>query len=94
MYVVQFTAAGHRLFKKLPPEIKTEIVLKAKLLEKDPLQGEQLHGKYRFLRSLHFSYKGIAYRIIYQVLANRETVVIYLADKRENIYKRLKHMGI
>jgi mRNA-degrading endonuclease RelE of RelBE toxin-antitoxin system len=94
MYVVQFTAAGHRLFKKLPPDVKAAIVEKATLLKTDPLQGEQLQGKYHFLRSLHFSIKGVAYRIIYQVLANANAVVIHLADKRENIYKRLEHMGI
>jgi mRNA-degrading endonuclease RelE of RelBE toxin-antitoxin system len=94
MYTVQFTPAGHRIFKKLPKDVKEEIVAKATILKTDPLQGEQLHGKYHYLRSLHFSYKAVAYRIIYQWIVPKETVVIYLADKRENIYKRLEHMGI
>ena len=94
MYSVQFTGSGHRLFKKLAPDIKKEIVAKATVLKTDPQSGEQLQGKYRNLRSLHFSYKGVAYRIIYQVLTQQEMVIIHLADKRENIYKRLEHMGL
>lgn len=58
------------------------------------MSGEQLKGKYRFLRSLHISYKGVAYRIIYQVVSQTGTVVIFLADKRENIYRRLEHTGL
>ena len=94
MYVVQFTSAAHRIFKKLPKDVQSEIVEKATLLKSDPLQGEQLQGKHRYLRSLHFTHHGVAYRIIYQVLSQAQTVVIHLADKRENIYKRLEHMGI
>jgi mRNA-degrading endonuclease RelE of RelBE toxin-antitoxin system len=94
MYQVQFAAAGHRLFKKLAPAIKAEIKAQAKILQTDPMQGKQLHGKYRHLRSLHFSSNGVAYRIIYQVIPAQDSVFIYLADKRENIYKRLEHMGI
>ena len=92
MHAVQFTSAAHRIFKKLPKDVQGEIVTKATFLKNDPLQGEQLHGKFRFLRSLHFSYKGVAYRIIYQVFTETETIIIHLADKRENIYKRLEHM--
>ena len=94
MYTVQFAPAGHRIFKKLPKDIKETIVEQATRLKTDPKLGEQLQGKYRDLRSLHFSYNGVAYRIIYQWFVPRELVVIYLADKRENIYKRLEHMGV
>ena len=57
------------------------------------MAGEPLQGRYRQLRSIHLTHEGVSYRIIYQVFTNTETVSIYLADKRENIYKRLMHMG-
>ncbi len=94
MYRLFFEPAAFRIFKKLPPDVKGHLKEQAAVLAHDPLQGEQLKGKHRLLRSLHTSYKGTAYRIIYQVITQSETVLIRLADKRENIYKRLEHMGI
>ena len=93
MYGVQFTAAAYRLFKKLSKDVRNQIATQATSLKIDPLKGEQLHGKFRMLRSLHFSYKGVAYRVIYQVFSQTQTVIIRLADKRENIYKRLEEMS-
>jgi len=92
MYKLAFEPAGFRLFKKLPPVIKEQLIHSAKSLIVSPLKGEQLKGRYRNMRSLHLSINGVAYRIIYQVQAKTETIIIRLADKRENIYKRLEHM--
>ena len=92
MYHLVFEPAGFRLFKKLPPPIKAVMSQQAEKLKTDPLIGEPLKGKYRQLRSLHFSHQGVAYRIIYQVIEATQTVSVRLADKRENIYKRLEHM--
>jgi mRNA-degrading endonuclease RelE of RelBE toxin-antitoxin system len=92
MYNVLFEPAGFRLFKKLSRPIKAVISQQAERLKTEPLIGEPLKGKYRQLRSLHFSHQGVAYRIIYQVFEATRTVSVRLADKRENIYKRLEHM--
>jgi mRNA-degrading endonuclease RelE of RelBE toxin-antitoxin system len=92
MYNVLFEPAGFRLFKKLSRPIKAVISQQAERLKTEPLIGEPLKGKYRQLRSLHFSHQGVAYRIIYQVFEATQTVTVRLADKRENIYKRLEHM--
>jgi mRNA-degrading endonuclease RelE of RelBE toxin-antitoxin system len=92
MYNVLFEPAGFRLFKKLSRPIKAVISQQTERLKTEPLIGEPLKGKYRQLRSLHFSHQGVAYRIIYQVFEATQTVTVRLADKRENIYKRLEHM--
>ena len=94
MYSLQFTNPAARIFKKLPPDVRAELIRQAETLKQAPMTGEQLKGKYRFLRSLHLSYKGVAYRIIYQVVSQTDTIAIFLADKRENIYRRLEHMGL
>jgi addiction module RelE/StbE family toxin len=94
MYTVKFTSAAAKVLKKLDKPVQNELANKAKLLEQTPLLGKPLKGKYRVLRSFHVSYKGIAYRVIYQVVSHAETVIIFLADKRENIYRRLEHMKI
>lgn len=80
--------------KKLPREIQEEIVRHAETLKAAPMSGEQLKGKYRFMRSLHFGYKGTAYRIIYQVVSRAEMVVVFLADKWENICRKLDRIRL
>jgi hypothetical protein len=41
---------------------------------------------------VRLTHEVVAYRIMYQVFTQTETVIIYLADKREDIYKRFVHM--
>jgi mRNA-degrading endonuclease RelE of RelBE toxin-antitoxin system len=90
MYSVNFSSAARRLFKKLDKHIKDEILKQAERLAQQPMAGKPLEGKFRHYRSLHFSYKGVAYRIAYTVNTETQSVLILLADKRENFYKRLE----
>jgi mRNA-degrading endonuclease RelE of RelBE toxin-antitoxin system len=83
----------HPFQGKLPAPVQKALIEAAQQLKETPLAGKPLSGRYRHLRSLHLTHEAVAYRIIYQVFAQAETVSIYLADKRENIYKRLVHMG-
>ena len=94
MYAIFFTSQARRLFKKLPPDVQNKLKTEARTLDTNPLAGEPLQGSYRSFCSLHISYKGVAYRIIYQVLSKVNQIVIVLADKRENLYKRLQEMKL
>ena len=94
MYSIFFTSQARRLFKRLPQDVQDKLKTEAKALDTNPLGGEPLQGAYRAYRSLHVSYKGIAYRIIYQILSKTNSIVIVLADKRENLYKRLQEMKL
>ena len=94
MYAIYFTSQASRLFKKLPQDIQDKLKAEAKTLDANSLEGEPLQGSYRQYRSLHVSFKGTAYRIIYQVLAKENSIVVVLADKRENLYKRLQEMKL
>ena len=94
MYSIFFTNQARRLFKKLPQDIQDKLKAEAKTLDINPLAGEPLQGGYRQYRSLHVSFKGVAYRIIYQVLSKANQIVVVLADKRENLYKRLQEMKL
>lgn len=94
MYSIFFTSQARRLFKKLPQDVQEKLETEAKALDTNPLAGEPLQGAYRSYRSLHTSYEGVSYRIIYQIFSKAKQVVIVLADKRENLYKRLQEMEI
>lgn len=58
-----------------------------------PLSGEPLQGSDRAYPSLHVSFQGVPYRIIYQMLTKANSIVRVLVDKRENLYKRLQEMN-
>ena len=94
MYAIFFTNQARRIFKKLPQDIQDKLKKEAGVLGSNPLSGKSLQGAYRQYRSLHTSYKGVAYRIIYQIFSKTNSIVIVLADKRENLYKRLQEMKL
>ena len=94
MYAIFFTNRARRIFKKLPQDIQEKLKKEASALGQSPLAGEPLQGSYRHYRSLHTSYKGVAYRIIYQFVTQTNSIVIVLADKRENLYKHLQEMRL
>ena len=94
MYSIFFTNQAQRVFKKLTPDVQDKLKSEASTLSGNPLAGEPLQGAYRAYRSLHLSHKGTAYRIIYQIVTKSNMIVIFLADKRENIYKRLQEMKL
>ncbi len=94
MFVLEFEPAAFRIFKKLPKDVQEKIANEAEVLKTNPLAGEPLKGKYKYLRSLHLSFKGSAYRVIYQVFSQTSTVMVRLATTRENIYRRLDQMKI
>ena len=93
-YTLNIDKPGLALFKKLPEPIQAALIEKAKVLKTQPTAGEQLKGKYRHLRSLHLFIEGTAYRIIYQVFAKSEAIVVRLAAPRENIYRKLDEMRL
>lgn len=94
MYTVFLTTQAIRLFKKLPQDVQDKLKKEASTLPQNPLSGEPLQGRFRAYRSLHVSIKGVGYRIIYQVISNANSIVIVVADKRENLYKRLQEMKL
>lgn len=94
MYIILIDRAAFKVFKKLPVSIQESLIAKTQILKNNPLAGVTLKGKYRNLRSFHLGLKGISYRVIYQVFTDPSRIVIRLADKRENIYKRLEEMKI
>jgi mRNA-degrading endonuclease RelE of RelBE toxin-antitoxin system len=93
MYSVNFTSRAARIFKKFEDPLKREFGKHIEYLNDHPMNGEPLQGAFKGLRSIHFTFKGVAYRLIYSVNIRSEQILIYLADKRENIYKRLEEVG-
>ena len=74
-YTVQISPTAHRLARKLPKDVRQSIVLHAKRLATKPRIGAKLKGRLAFLHSYHFSYKGVPYRIIYEISKEKQQIV-------------------
>jgi len=93
-YILEITSAALRQAKKLPKNVRQAIVQKSEGLSKNPLIGEKLRGKYSFLRSFHFSFKGTQYRVIYETDHRLKKIYVRLVDSRENLYRNLDKMKL
>ena len=77
--------------KKLNPKA-AELIQKHYLavIKEDPYQAENLSGKFSSLKSYHFKYIGVDYRIIYQIFEDEKIIRLLMIGTRENFYKKLK----
>ncbi|MBI4722269.1 MAG: type II toxin-antitoxin system RelE/ParE family toxin [Candidatus Stahlbacteria bacterium] len=60
----------------------------AEIAESPYTVGKRLMGNLKDFYSYRFSYQGVNYRIIYEILKEK-LVVILMVSTRENLYKRL-----
>lgn len=93
-YNVEISSTAKRLVKKFPRNIREEIVKHSKIIASNPSVGEKLRGKHSFLFSYHFGFKGVQYRMIYEISQEKKIIYIRLATTRENIYRRLEEMNV
>ena len=74
------------------PQVDRE--LKAKhlpTLQASPLEaGQALSGPLRRFRRYAFSYRGVSYRIVYEVEREAGVVYVLMIGKREGFYERLR----
>ncbi|HPY88247.1 MAG TPA: type II toxin-antitoxin system mRNA interferase toxin, RelE/StbE family [Spirochaetota bacterium] len=91
MYLLKAVNPVKQDIKKLHPKV-SELIQKhyLEIIKNDPYQSESLAGDFSGLRSYHFRYIGIDYRIIYQIFENEKIVRLLMIGKRENFYKKLK----
>ena len=77
--------------KKLHPKVSSLIKdYYLPIIKEDPFQAENLSGRFSSLKSYHFKYFGVDYRIIYQIFEEEKIVRLLMIGTRENFYKKLK----
>jgi mRNA interferase RelE/StbE len=83
-YSVFLAPAAERQLKKLPPQIKTQIVPVLKALESDPRPSgaKKLKGSEDIWRVR----KG-SYRILYEIEDKQLTVLVLKIDHRKQVYR-------
>jgi mRNA interferase RelE/StbE len=83
-YSVFLAPAAERQLKKLPPQIKTQIILVLKALATDPRPSgaKKLKGSEDVWRVR----KG-SYRILYEINDRKLTVLVLRIDHRKQVYR-------
>ncbi len=94
VYTLLTTPAAHKSFKKLPKHIRHALIEALAVLAENPLECQQLSGRYHFLRSFHWRYKGIQYRVVYEVKPAKSEILIHHAATRENFYTVLTQLKL
>lgn len=74
---------ANKQYNKIPKSDQLKVKKKLLLLEENPQAGKKLSGKYTDLRSL----KSWPYRIIYQILDEKEEIWIVSILHRQGTYK-------
>lgn len=90
MYQIRLSKAGGRDIRKLSRQVQEELPKHFEILSADPRQGETLRGILQGLWKYEFSFGGSAYRIAYEILDNKKTVLVIMVGSRENFYNRLR----
>lgn len=91
MYQIEYYSSVKKDLKKLDRPVL--IFLKNEIfpgIKENPYQGKLLHGEFYGLRKYVFSFKGVAYRIAYEIKQDRKVVLLILVSTRENFYKELR----
>ncbi len=91
MFDIKSIKAVARDIKKLPGEVSKEVEeIHFKRIRQNPFQAYELGYSFKGLRSYHFSHKGTAYRIVYELFEEDRLVVIIMISTRETFYEKLR----
>ena len=91
MYKIFITSSARRAAKKLPLDIRKEVIfLCKKTIAKHPFDSEKLQKPLDECRSFHFKQNNIHYRIAYRTIENEKRIDIVLIGTRENFYQKLR----
>lgn len=82
-----FLRQAHRFIRKTKKPLRDKMRLEILKIKKNPFLGEKLSGRLKKIYSHHFTFKGIHYRIAYQVIDN---IIVIAISTRENFYRDLK----
>ncbi len=95
MFQIVITPSAKRTAKKLPKQIREEIIKQSQELKENPYLGEKLSGSLHFLYSFHIKFKGVEYRLAYtidNIDKSQKLIIVHLIGPRENFYEKLKRL--
>lgn len=91
-YQIHMAPSAHRRYKKFTLPLQRKVQEEAKKLSEDPYRYEELKGPLKGIRSHHFEFKDVTYRIAYQILEDEKRIEIVLVKTRERFYETLRQI--
>ncbi len=91
-YQVFMAPSAHRRYKKFDPLLKQKIKEEGNKLSEAPHRYEELKGPLRGIRSYHFDYSKIEYRIAYRIFEDKKEIEVVLVKPREGFYQTLRRI--
>jgi mRNA-degrading endonuclease RelE of RelBE toxin-antitoxin system len=93
MYQVLLSRSSMKAQKNWDTPLRVKLRAALERLAIDPVSlGERLRQPLTMLRSHHVRYKGLEWRIAYQVNENTQVVYVVLIGPHENFYNRVKKL--
>ena len=91
-YLVIIAKNAIRISGKFLPAIKPLLVDELEILAKNPYGASALTGRFSWLRSWHVHFKGVPYRIIFEIEEKTKRVLVHLIAKRADAYRLLERL--
>ena len=91
-YQIFMAPSAHKRYKKFNLSLQQRVQQEALRLAEDPHRYEELKGPLRGIRSYHFEYKKVQYRIAYRVREDKNQIEIVLVKSRESFYRVLRKL--
>jgi mRNA-degrading endonuclease RelE of RelBE toxin-antitoxin system len=92
IYSIEMTKAAHRIYKKLDPPVQRRIKDETHKIAQAPHNAPMLQGLPLSVRSHHFTFNGVNWRIAYVTDDVAAKLTVVLLGVRENFYDRLKRL--
>ena len=92
MYQRVITPSAKRSLKKLPRQVREDLIAATTVLEQNPYAGAKLSGPLYFLYSFHFKSHNVQYRVAYTIETEKQLIVVHYAGVRENFYEKLRRL--
>lgn len=91
MYDIFITSSARKSAKKLPSDVRLEVVILCeRYIAKHPFDAEKLQKPLDECRSFHFKMNNIHYRIAYVIIEDENRIDVILIGVRENFYQKLR----
>ena len=91
MYIIKAVTSVKKDLRKIQKQLISIIKDKYLLeIKSNPYISNNLHGEFSKLKSFHFKYNAVDYRIIYEIFEPEKIIRILMISSRANIYKKLK----
>lgn len=93
MYRIVITPSAKKSARKLPKNVREEIITQSQKLKENPYYlGEKLSSSLHFLYSFHIKFNNVEYRLAYTINESRKLIIVHLVGPRENFYEKLKRL--